>query len=411
VPALEVTVDHTTATMRAEIHDLMAGAVVDKTEATEPGKALRVEIPAGEEDRYLSVKVWPGDASEDAEPVVVWNTLSRAKSQPLLGYEGRPGELAPPEDFDEYWGRAKEELAAVPLEPVIHGVEHNGGEGCELYRVDLPTVRGTKVVAWYTVPKGALAGDKQYPAMIVMPGYGAEEPPLDRTASGIITLSLNPRHHGPSKEYWTSPVEHMNYRLEEPEEQYYKLAVLDCLRGAEFLFSRPEVDKKRVAAEGGSQGGYFAVALAALEPRLSCAVSNVTAFSDLPDGMILNKVGHAQGYREMLEQADPQKAARIRRSLGYIDGANLASRVRVPLQINMGGRDPVCHYVTGIVVYNRVPAGIEKEFHVVPSAQHEVPGPMREANGKWLARFWGLEKAPGLPGAVLKSGALRGVVK
>ncbi|HRS00800.1 MAG TPA: acetylxylan esterase, partial [Candidatus Sumerlaeia bacterium] len=30
---------------------------------------------------------------------------------------------------------------------------------------------------------------------------------------------------------------------------------MDCVRGVDFLASRPEVDVKKIGAEGGSQGG------------------------------------------------------------------------------------------------------------------------------------------------------------
>ena len=225
---------------------------------------------------------------------------------------------------------------------------------------------------------------KRFPAVQIAPGYGAEEPPLDRTRDGFITLSVNPRNHGPSRDFWKSPVEHLAHNIGTPEKYYYKLAVLDVLRAAEFLFSRPEVDTARVAVEGGSQGGYFAIAAAAFEPRFRCVASNVTAFSAYPEGMRLNLIGFATSFRRMLEEAPtPAERDAIRRSLAYTDGANLARLVRCPVQINMGDRDPVCNFVCGIVVCNRLPKGTVREINVFPDCRHEVPGKMREANRRW----------------------------
>lgn len=384
-------------------------------------RELHYVLPAVDHDTYATLQVFPGpakpptgganapaaaptpaqpgaapEASPDAqpEPLFVWNVLLRPQSRSLLDYRGQ-ADMPPPDDFDAYWERAKRELAAVPLESkVVRVPEKDTGTGL-LHRVELPTVRDTTIVCWYYVPRGAFGPDgrvvRKCPVVIVMPGYGAEEPPIDRTDKGLITLSINPRNHGPSRDFWKSPVEHMTYNIEDPENYYYKLAYLDCLRGAQFVFSREEVDAKRVAAEGGSQGGLFAIALAALEPRIACVCSNVTAFSDYPDGMALARIGHHAGFRDRLAKATPEEADRVRLSLRYTDGANLVARVHAPIQIQMGGVDPVCPYPCGIVVYNNVPAGVAREFHVLPDAKHEVPGPMRENNMRWYRKYLGIE--------------------
>lgn len=331
--------------------------------------------------------------SADAKPLFVWHVLLRPKGERLIDYPGRR-EMLPPDDFDAYWARAKKELDAVPMRPKISPVVEKNTKTGLLYRVELPTVKNTTIVCWYYVPRAAFGPDgqvvKKFPAVIIMPGYGAEEPPLDRTGLGLITLSINPRNHGPSRAFWKSPVEHMLYNLDDPENYYYKLAALDCLRGAQFVFSRGEVDTKHVGAEGGSQGGLFGIMLAALEPRIACVCSNVTAFSDYPDGLVLGRIGLEPAFRKQLATASPAKAEKIRLSLRYTDGANLVTRVHSPIQINMGGQDPVCPYVCGIVVYNRVPAGVPKEFHVVPDAKHEVPPPMRENNLRWYEKYLGI---------------------
>ncbi|MFH0794466.1 MAG: acetylxylan esterase, partial [bacterium] len=311
------------------------------------------------------------------------------------------------------WDRARAELASVPLSPRIIRIPEKDTPTGLFYRVELPAVENTTIVGWYYVPRDAFDTNdkvlKKCPAIIIMPGHGAEEPPLDRTTSGIITLSLNPRNHGPSKEFWQSPVDHLLYTIADPEHYYYKLAVLDCLRGADFLFSREEVDSTRVAAEGGSQGGYFAVAVAALDHRIACAVSNVTAFSDYRDGVILGITGHHSQFRKLLwetmdqtprivvpqmiwEAKENTSGTLIRKSLAYTDGANLATRVRCPIQFNMGDQDPVCNAICGVVTYNKVPDGIAKEFNLLPDTKHEVPPSMREHNWRWLKKFLRLEQ-------------------
>ncbi|MCX7625795.1 MAG: acetylxylan esterase [Candidatus Sumerlaeaceae bacterium] len=347
---------------------------------------IRVEAPKVPHPTTVEFSVTTASL---ATPFFAWRTVALPKSTRLIDYRGRRN-YPVPSDFDVYWKQAKADLAKVPLEPTIERVPDKDTSSGLLYKVILPSVGGTKIVCWYYVPRDAFDEQRRvrstYPAVIIMPGYGAEEPPIDRTSSGIITLSVNPRHHGPSREFWKAPVEHMLWNIHDPDQFYYRYAFMDCLRAAEFLFARAEVDHSCVAAEGGSQGGLFALALGALEPRIACVVSNVTAFSAFDDGMLLSLRGHQLQYARLLQE-NPTSASTIRRSLAYIDGANLATRIRCPVQINMGDIDPVCNYVTGIVIYNQLPAGVPREYNVVANCGHAVPPPMRELNWAWFKRW------------------------
>lgn len=355
----------------------------DKAEISFP------EVPI---DTYVDLTVTTAPQPA-APPLFQWRTLLRPTGKTLMSYTGR-AEMLPPGDFDAYWARAKKELDAAPLTPVISRVPDKDTSTGLLRRVELPAAGGTRIVCWYFVPRAALDAQgmavKKCPAVIVMPGYGAEEPPLDRTTSGMITLSVNPRNHGPSRDFWKAPQEHLTYKIEDPENYYYRYAFLDGLRGAQFLFSRDEADASRVGTEGGSQGGLFALAIAALEPRIACVCSNVTAFTDYPDALVLDLIGGVPGMGKIVRERSA-KGAGARKSLSYTDGASMATRVRCPVQINMGGIDPVCHFVCGIVAYNRLPKGVVRQFNLDPAARHEVPATMRAANARWQEK-WLFEK-------------------
>ena len=244
-------------------------------------------------------------------------------------------------------------------------------------------------MAWYCVPRDAFDESgkvvRRYPTLFSGPGYGGSQPPDDRTASGVVTLSLNPRSHGPSRDYWRSPGAHLAYRIDEPEHYYYKLAILDCLRGVQFLFSRDEVDPRRVGAHGGSQGGLFAVAVAALEPRIACAAANVPSWSAFADREVLAVAGTQLSVNRILREAVTTGAA-VRRSLALTDAANLATRVHCPVQVTAGGIDGLCPWPTCVVVYNRLPEGTPRDFRIFPEAGHEVSRGMREANMEWFQK-------------------------
>ena len=346
-------------------------------------------LPRPQRDSYVHVKFYRDDASTAA--LFSWSGLVRPAGMALIDYKGQPGYEAP-DDFEAYWDRAKTELAAVPLQPVLTRQPDKDTTAGLLYRVDLLTVEETTVVAWLYVPRKASDSNgtvkRKYPAVILVPGYGGAMKPIDRTWDDYITLSVNPRSHGASREYWAAPVTHLAYRITEPEKYYYRQAMLDCLRGAQFLFERPEVDPKRVGTAGGSQGGLFAISTAALEPRIACVVSNVTSWCAFADRQKLAHTGTQRVVNDLLEKAAGETSEPlVHRSLAMTDAANLATLVKCPVQVNMGGIDMVCPWPTGIVLFNRLPEGVIREFNISPEAGHTTSPKMKKDARRWQRRF------------------------
>ncbi|MDI6784444.1 MAG: acetylxylan esterase, partial [bacterium] len=204
----------------------------------------------------------------------------------LVHYRGTKALKRPP-DFKKFWDKARAQLAAVPMEPEIIPMPERESKTGKCYRVKLNSYGGIPIVCYYFVPKEVdplfpTPSKKKYPAIQIMPGWGAEELPNDRTAQGLITLALNPRTHGPSKQYFKTPIDqHHLWKIDEPEEYYYRQAYMDCLRGIDFLVSRPEVAQDRIGVQGGSQGGAFAIAVAALSPHKIAEVVSKQGVSPL----------------------------------------------------------------------------------------------------------------------------------
>lgn len=364
-----------------------------QTASTTP---LVFRLPDVKEDTFVEAGLTTGTDAETTA-AFTWRTLARPAGKAIMDYQGQR-DLLPPEDFDAYWKRALSELDKVTSNPRVTRQPDRDTTTGLLYRVELDSVENTTVVGWLFVPRAAYAAGnpdaeviKQFPAIVLAPGYGGEMRPVDRTKDGYITMSINPRNHGPSRSFWKSPVEHQLYNLTSPDSYYYKLATLDCMQAVRFVFGRAEVDKGYVGTEGSSQGGYFSVAMAALEPRIKSVVAYVIAFSDYPDGMALAGRGHQVRIKDVL--ADPATSVGlVRQSLAYTDGVNLISKVKGAVQIIMGGIDPVCPYVCGVVVYNRIAKGVEKSFEVDPMAVHEVTSMMRIRGRDWHKRW--LQPAP-----------------
>ena len=392
VPTLEIAplpqVNNSTGEIVITAYAWEEREIILKKETISCRAPFKMELPTRGQDDILGVRVEQSDTNGKVTKMAEWRAMYFKKGR-ALDYKGSPL-LKRPRDFKKYWREAKEKLALVPMNPKIEPVpEKNTATGC-LYKVTLNSYWNIPIVCWYYVPKDIdplhpEASKKRYPAIQVMPGWGAEEPPIDRTAQGFITLSLNPRNHGPSKDFFKTPVDHHLWNIDIPEDYYYRAAFMDCRRGIDFLSSRPEVNARKIGVEGGSQGGALALAMGALDERIACVCSNVPYISNFPDFIRLGTLGSSAVYKQYMER--PDIGERVKKTLSYVDIANLAPDIKVPTLICVGAQDPVCPPLNGIVALNRIPKGVPKRLFIDKDAEHEVPDTMRAENNAWHEKY------------------------
>ena len=350
------------------------------------GGLAHFEVEALPGDRGAGVTLQPVGYSD---PGSIAEYRSLAVGRKLETYHGAPG-WEQPKDWAAFWDKAKAELAAVPANPRITEVEGKSSRTGKLYKVVLDSIDGVSFACWYYVPKGAdvLGGKsaKRYPAIQVMPGYGAEETPIDRTADGFIVLSVNPRGHGPSNALWKLPSDHLSWNIADSEKYYYRGAYMDCLRAIQWLMTRPEVNAQSVGVEGSSQGGAFSLATAAMEPRVAVCSANVPFLCNWPDSVRLTTRGGFAGLRQRFE-AQTDEGAAIRKTIGYIDGIFMAAHIKCPTLISAGEMDRTCPPQGGAAAYNHLPKDTPKQLLIVPLRDHEVMPEWRAATTKWYEQW------------------------
>ena len=265
-------------------------------------------------------------------------------------------------DFDEFWKRAVNELKSVPPSYQIRECFDLSDDRIQVYEVSMRSHDQIRVRGWLEVPREAT---RKFPAVIRVPGYGQNMKPIGK-CDDMIVFSFNPRGHGNSQQ--DVPGQPTNFwirGLDAPETYYYRGSFLDCIRAVDFIASREDVDQDKIAVWGGSQGGGFAFATAALDPRVDRCIADIPFLCDWINYFQLT---HWPEMDEWIADHSRRNWQSTLRTLSYFDTMNLADRITCPTLMSVGLQDSVCPPTTCFHAYNRIPG--EKDYRIYPNHGH-----------------------------------------
>ena len=293
----------------------------------------------------------------------------------------------PAPDFESFWDRARQELATVDPKFKVTKIDSLSTSKRNVYLVEMRSLGNVLIRGWYTVP----AKPGKYPAIMQVPGYsGSMIPEYVDYGDEIIGFGLNIRGHGNSQDDFNPGFPGYLFSGIKNQDTYvYRGAYMDCLRGIDFLYSRPEVDTTRVAVEGGSQGGALTYATAALDNRRIIACAPLVPFlSDFEDYF---KVAPWPGneFIEYVQTEYKMTWEEVFSVLSYFDIKNLAGWINCPLFMGVGLVDDVCPPHINFAAYNQVKS--EKHYVIYPYAGHGLPADFYDRRMVFLREKLGLE--------------------
>lgn len=314
--------------------------------------------------------------------------MDKTKPFPIAmgGAAFAPEKIAPakpaPADFDAFWQAKLKELAAVAPNPVLEKLSTDGiknAGGMELYRVTLDNIRNTHVRAILAKPQR----EGKFPALLILNSAGVG--PLDKAGAiaqakpGWLVLNVS-AHDIPVDEadaYYKGLKENAlkNYIYigkESREESYFLRMFLGCVRGAEYLTSRPDWNGTVLVVTGISQGGLQSFATAALSPKVTAVMTMVPAGCDAY-GPVANPPRGGSWPYWLVPWAntgkDPEK---IKATAGYFDGINFAARIRCPALVAVALLDNAALPTGVIAAYNGVNS--PKKLIIMPTSDHYGQG-------------------------------------
>ena len=297
----------------------------------------------------------------------------------------------PTAEISRFWDATRAKLAEVEMNPNVEPVEPTevlNAEGNRktrrIYQVVLTSFEGQRIRAWYTTPEGEppIHG---WPAIMETPGYGGVMPlPLYLVQYGYATLSLFPRSQGESLKEWE--IEYgtkLVYHVTDRDSYYYRGAYMDCVRGLDFLHSRPEIDASRIGLLGYSGGGGLTLAIAALDHRVSAAVAGVPWMCNFPVAAETTASPYSELRDYLVEH--PQERAMVLETLSYFDQLSLADGITCPTLISAAIADDVHPLSTIMPVFEKIRS--LKSIMVYPDLEHGYRAEFSNHAKAWMDRY------------------------
>jgi cephalosporin-C deacetylase len=288
--------------------------------------------------------------------------------------EDIPPSAEAPEDFDAFWKKQLERLKAVPGNFRLTEVP---SPQADVTTFDLQAdCLGQPVSGYFARP--ATATPASLPAILLLHGAGVGSGRLDVAAGwaqkGLLALDINAHGlpNGKPEAFYADLAagQLKDYPLvgfESRESNYFLGMFLRVVRALDFLTSQPEWDGRTLIVFGSSQGGAQSLAGAALDDRVSFFVAGVPAMCDHTGSL----AGRDPGWPKFLPPgATPSAGAK--KTVGYFDMANFASRIKVPGFFTVGFLDKTCPPTTVYAAYNRL-GGEKTIFHDVAAGHINTP--------------------------------------
>ena len=297
----------------------------------------------------------------------------------------------PTQEIRNFWDKTREQLAEVEMDPRVELVEDADSfteegriKSRTIYRVTMTSFGGKRIRAWYATPSGH-PPRHGWPAIMEVPGYAGVMPlPVHLLQYGYATLSLFPRSQGESLHEWE--IEHSTrlvYNITDRDSYYYRGAYMDCVRGLDFLCSRPEVDTDRIGVLGFSQGGGLTLATAALDHRVSAAAAGVPWLCNFPVAADITSSPYVELHDYLQEH--PQKREAVLENLTYFDQLSLTDAIECPTIVGASTIDDVHPLSTVMPVFEKIRS--MKSIVIYPDLDHEYRTDFTQQGKTWMDRY------------------------
>jgi cephalosporin-C deacetylase len=223
-------------------------------------------------------------------------------------------------DFEAFWDAVDRELARFPAASEIEPLQLRSTDFGTTYAVRLTSIGSYRIFGYYSVPRG----DGSFPGLMLTPRYGSvNHIPDFRDRQRYAVLQVMHRGQRLADQPFAAAYPGLlTHGIDDPGSYVYRGIVADCLRSAEFLLLRPEVDPSRV----GVVGDDLALITAARRPWLAAVQASNLIFFRLPEACERTDAYPVEEVNDYL-RAFPNRREAVARTLALFDPVQHAPRI------------------------------------------------------------------------------------
>ena len=293
-------------------------------------------------------------------------------------------------DYDAFWQAAKDQLAAIDMNPRLIELPNKSTGKRKVYLVELNSVpdglTGEPVVVrgYYCEPQDG----QKHPVVMHFYGYDyqnvttkVECPNGNASPYAEFYLSHRGQYINNRPESSREPDglgelkniygDWFAYHFGDKDSYYYRGAFMDVVQAVRFMATRETSDMTHLFAEGSSQGGALSYAAAALSDYPFTAIApNVAFLGDFADALTVGGMAMEIAKANKGSMSNEEMLA----FLSYFDTKNLATRISCAVMASSGLQDGVCPPRTNVVPFNnlRTPEA-DKQYVFGPEMGHDYP--------------------------------------
>lgn len=298
-----------------------------------------------------------------------------------------------PDDFDEFWRNAMDELASInPAYKIEEDLEQSN-KLFNVYKVEMSSIDNIRINGILTIPKTAMGG--KFPVLVGFGGYQVMAKPL--LFDEFISLTVNVRGADKNNMSDVNPNNQdiLTLNINDPAKYIYRGIYMDCLRFIDFLYANENMgfDLNRIAVFGGSQGGSFALITAALlNKKIKTCIADNPTFCDYHVNLLMEpQIREASFVLEYIGKylranANFFTKEEMLQTLSYFEIQNFMPKIKCPVLFGVGLLDPLAPAVTTIGAYNKMNRDVIKasEIYIFPELAHEVPERHNTFKSTWF---------------------------
>ncbi len=234
-----------------------------------------------------------------------------------------------PDDFDTYWDAVDEEMDLYPAASECELLMLRSSEFYTVYAVRFTSIGPYRIFGYYSVPTGS----GPFPGLVLTPRYGSVNhlPHLDDRQRYAVLVIMHRGQRLADQPFAATYPGLLTLGIEDPGAYIYRGIVADCIRGAEFLLSRPEVKNNDV----GIIGDDLALITAARRPGFTAAHLSGLTFYRLMEVRDHTEAYPVEEVNDYLRAA-PDRSDAVAHTLSYFDPRYHAPQVTATTLINVG---------------------------------------------------------------------------